>query len=125
MSTEFTTSLYFAVGVFTPEQKAERDRGLLAKAGEGRAPAAVGQPLDAVFVTIYGAAMDTLIASIQVLGRHSDAMHFEVERFAEGWPGSTDPEEAFRDWLASPAGQDKFGTATAVRPFAANLAFAQ
>ena len=125
MSNEFTTSLYFAVGVFTPEQRAERDRRLLAKAGEGSATAAVGQSLDAVLVTIFGAAMDTLIANIQVLGRNRDAMHFEVERFAEGWPGGTDPEEAFQDWLASPAGQDKFGTATSVRPFAANLAFTQ
>ena len=126
MATDFATSLCFAVGVFTPEQKAERDRRLLAEAEAGKAIAPAGPQLDIVYTTIYKMAAETLLASIQPTGQANGSTSFEIERFAADWHQAvqrrgSDPQQAFKDWLASPQGQQKFGTATSVQLFAANL----
>jgi hypothetical protein len=131
MIREVPTTRYFAVGFFTAAQLEEKHRAMLARAAQNPAVPQIRSAVEAVFITIFG--VDTgaetvemgirkVRTVVQSPGVQASDVSFEIERFNSGqFPGALSPEEAFAQYLASPAGVASFGTATAVQLFAIDV----
>ena len=127
MKDDFKAVLYSAVGVLNREQRAARDSQLL----NSENPASdlpAGMSINTVGVTIYTVRTDTLAVGIRPVTHPDEAVSIELERFEMGWPGNDefgrarDPASAFSEWLSSPDGQAKFGSAGTVQLYAIDLA---
>ncbi|HXP66184.1 MAG TPA: hypothetical protein VN815_11980 [Steroidobacteraceae bacterium] len=131
MSREVPTTRYFAIGFFTAEQLAEKDRALLTRAAQNAAVSEIRSAVEVVAITVFD--VDTGNESVEMGMRkvgiavqnprlREGGVSFAVERFDSGrFPGSLSPQDAFAKYLASPEGIASFGTATAVQLFAIDV----
>lgn len=131
MSREVPTTRYFAVGFFTAEQLEEKHRGMLARAAQSTAAPEIRSAVEAVFITVFD--VDTGAETVELgvskvslveqnPGPRPAGVSFEIERFnSSQFPGALAPEEAFKQYLASPEGIASFATAMAVQLFVVNV----
>ena len=125
MTNDFQAVVYYAIGAFSPAQRAARDSQLL-EDPDSEVPQPPGPPV--VNAPVY-AMTDSLRLMVRQVAHRDDNVSLEIERFQPWWPGNDssgnpqDPEEAFREWLASAEGQARFGSASAVALHAINVDF--
>jgi hypothetical protein len=130
MSREVPTTRYFAVGFFTAEQLAEKDRAMLASAARNAAVSEIRSAVEVVAVTVFG--VDTGAETVEMGMRKVSlvvqdpqrpaGVSFAMERFdSSRFPGNLTPQEAFTRYLASAEGIASFATATAVQLFAIDV----
>jgi hypothetical protein len=132
MSRDVTTTRYFAVGFFTAAQLEEKHRGLLARAQSDAAVAEIRSAVEVVWITVFNVntgaetvdmGIDKLSMIVQDAKVETNGASFAIERFDSNvFPGTLTPEDAFKQYLASPKGMASFGTATAVQLFGINVA---
>ena len=130
MSREVPTTRYFAVGFFTAEQLAERDRAMLASAARNAVVSEIRSAVEVVAVTVFD--VDTGAETVEMAmrkvslvvqdPRQPAGVSFAMERFdSTRFPGTLTPQDAFTQYLASAEGIASFGTATAVQLFAIDV----
>ena len=127
MSREVPTTRYFAVGYFTAAQLEAKHRALLARAAQNASVPTLENAVQIVSITVFGVdtgtetvalAMSKVSMVVQDKQLPANGVSFETERFDPGrFPGALSPQEAFKQYLASPEGVASFGTATAVQLF--------
>jgi hypothetical protein len=135
MSRDVPAIRYFAVGYFTAEQLAARDRARLARASQRSAVAPISSAIQVVIITIFGVdtgeetvelGIDKVSLVIQDPQAKANGASFGIERFdPETFPGEQSPQDAFTQYLSSEEGRASFGTATAVQLFAINVDLVQ
>ncbi len=142
MTNDLQAVVYYAVGAFTRTQRAERDSQLLKDPKSdppelpGRAPIVAAprpEPREqAPVVNAPGVPLGStggLRLAVRHVAHRDDNVSLEIERFQPSWPGKDssgkprDPEEAFREWLASAEGRARFGSASAVALHAIHVDF--
>lgn len=131
MRREVPATRYFAVGFFTAEQLEEKHRAMLARAREHAAVSDIQSAVDVVNVTIFDVELGVetveigiakLSMVVQDPALQAAGVSFSVERFDSTlFPGTLTPQDAFKQYLASPEGITSFGTASAVQLFAIDV----
>jgi hypothetical protein len=130
MNREVPTTRYFAVGFFTAEQLAEKDRATLARAARNAVVSEIRSAVEVVAVTVFD--VDTGAETVEIGMRKVSLVvqdpqqpagaSFAMERFdSSQFPGTLTPQDAFTQYLASAEGIASFGTATAVQLFAIDV----
>jgi hypothetical protein len=128
MSREVPTTRYFAVGYFTAAQLEAKHRAMLARAAQNATVSTIQSAVQIVSITVFGVntgketvelAMSKVSMVVQDTQIPANGVSFETERFDSSlFPGTLSPEDAFKQYLATPEGIAAFGTATAVQLFA-------
>jgi hypothetical protein len=129
MSREVPTTRYFAVGFFTAEQLAARDRAMLARAARNTAVSEIQSAVEVVSITVFDVDTGTETVemgmrkvSMVVQNPQGAGVSFAVERFdSNQFPGTLTPQDAFAQYLAGAEGIASFGTATAVQLLAIDV----
>ncbi len=131
MTREVPTTRYFAVGFFSAEQLEENHRAMLAGAAKNAAVPEIFSAMAAVHITVFNVDTGTEtvemgISKVSMILQNAPSQasgaSFAVERFdANQFPGSSTPQDAFTQYLASPDGIATFGQATAVQLFAIDV----
>ncbi len=131
MSRDVPTTRYFAVGFFTAQQLEDKHRALLALAADKAPGPEIQSAVQIVAITVFGIDTGTetvemgitkVSTVVQDPQTQAAGASFAIERFdSTQFPGALSPQDAFTQYLASPAGMATFGNATAVQLFAINL----
>jgi hypothetical protein len=131
MSREVPTTRYFAVGFFTADQLAARDRARLARAGQNAPVSEIRSAVEIVSITVFDVdtgsemleiGMRKVSLVVQDPQAQAAGISFAVERFdSSQFPGTASPDDAFTQYLASAEGVASFGAATAVQLLAIDV----
>ena len=131
MTREVPTTRYFAVGFFSAEQLEDQHRAMLANAAKNAVVPEIYTAMAAVHITVFNVDTGTEtvemgISKVSMIVQNTDIQasepSFALERFdSNTFPGSSTPQDAFAQYLASPDGIATFGQATAVQLFAIDV----
>src|SRR5271163_307341 len=118
MIREVPTTRYFAMGFFTAEQLAEKDRAMLGRAARNATVSEIRSAVEVVAITVFD--VDTGAETVEMGMRKVSlvvqdpqlrpaGVSFAMERFdSSRFPGTLTPQDAFTRYLASAEGIASF-----------------